>query len=448
MKLFLSILLVLIALRCESQTVFTTEVDGTVNMSSYGTSQTGFTLDYFVSYFHTTYPQYTNHIYDWSRSGTDWNGDYQSQEEKWCLPYWASFSVAGYDWVMANDNGSLDSNATYTAGILIAAGPPLFYNGTAQTNESIATIGITHLPLGRFPHDSSDGDSGAIAGNAGSMGLAAHLGVPVIDLWNRLWTNGWSSDVVGARILGFSAGSHPLAPGGLAGAIHMLLGLNVETNIGTLTFDWGAAAAYTNHVTASGISVSGDTLTATVHFDRMPMAWDAPDGTVTNNANTAFATMPSIGNAFNWIIQVTNLPPGNYRVLVDGQLVDSCTDAQLTSGRNWFPNTTGPLWAQRAAVLSAVRQQKGEDPVTLAYHSAGNTGTIGGVGDNVNFQSFASQYYDTDGFRGTNYTQNSNMLSIVSQVRQYDTAIHNAAVQTNHTFSITYAAPRFAPYHR
>jgi hypothetical protein len=425
----------------------TNEVNGTYEASSYDLADKSFMGDYFATYFYCMYPQWTNHIYTWSRSGSDWNGDYQNQEEKWCLPLWNSFAIPGWNWVLANDNGGLVSNTTYSAGLLIAAGPPLFYNGTTQTNEGIATAGITFQPLGRIPHDSSDGDSGAVPGNAGSMQLAADRGVAVVDLWHRLWTNGWSTDVVGNRILGFSSGSHPFAAGGLASAMHQLLGLNVETNVGSLTFNWGASTASTNHCTASSISVNGNILTATVHFDRMPLAWDALDGTITNDATGVFIAIPSLSNAFNWIIQVTNLPSGNYEIDVDGHFADSCSSAQLAAGRNWATNSvpTNPLWLQRASVLARKREQKGTDPVTLIVHSAGNSGVLG-VGDTINYQSHGSLFYDTDGHRGSTYL--SDMASSLSELQQYDLAIHNAAIQTNHTFTITLSIPRLAPFHK
>jgi len=40
------------------------------------------------------------------------------------------------------------------------------------------------------------------------------------------------------------------------------------------------------------------------------------------------------------------------------------------------------------------------------------------------------------------------MATFVSQLRQYDVAIHNAAVQTNHTLTITLNTVRYAPFHR
>src|SRR6185312_12721236 len=54
--------------------------------------------------------------------------------------------------------------------------------------------------------------------------------------------------------------------------------------------------------------------------------------------------------------------------------------------------------------------------------------------DTVNYQSHAALFYDTDGHRGSAYL--TDIAPQVSDIRQYDLAIHNAAVQTNHTFSI------------
>lgn len=453
MKYIIYIILSLFIL-CElpvlSQTIPTHEVDGTYDASSYDIGFTSYMGDYFSTYFYCMYPQWTNHIYSWSRSGSGWNGDYQVQEEKWCLPIWYSFPVAGYNWMLANDNESLNSNATYTAGLLVAAGPPLFYNGTAQTNEGIATAGIQMIPLGRPPHDGSDGDSGAIAGNAGSMQLAADFGVSVIDLWHAMWTNGVSTDQSGNRYVWHPiGGSHFSAPGGLINAIWQLKGLNVETNVGTLTFDWGGVKAYTNQCVATGISVSNGRLTSTVRFNRMPMAFDANGGstigTITNDARRAWSVTPLLGNSFNWIIQVTNLPAGNYEIDVDGHYADSCTDVELSVGRNWFTNCvpTNPLWQQRSNVLAWKRWQKGADPVTLNVidPGAGHTSHIPGAIDSVFYQSHAAFLYDNNHLRGMMYM--TNIISTISMTNDmrlyqlYDTAIHDAAQQTNHTFTIT-----------
>jgi len=122
--------------------------------------------------------------------------------------------------------------------------------------------------------------------------------------------------------------------------IKTLIALGAETNIGSITFNWADATASTNHCTASGISLTGNTLTATVHWDRMPGAWDIPDGAITNDCRNAFVVMPELGNAFQWIVQATNLPAGNYNVFVDRILVDTATSSELIAGRIGSPITT------------------------------------------------------------------------------------------------------------
>jgi hypothetical protein len=426
--------------RCDAQMIVTNEVDGTFNTASYGTSPYRFWECYFATYFYDMYPQYTNHIYDTGRSGSSWNLDWSAQEFKWNAPLWHSFPVPGSDWVLANDNGGYDSNSTVQWGTNLFSAPPLYWNQTAVTNEGVTTPIITHYAMGRVPSDSPDGNSGAIDGNAASMYLDKLYGTPVVDMWHLLWTNGLSSDVTGARLFGFFPGGHPYPAGHLCMALKALIALGAETNIGVLTLDWAGARAFTNHCVASGISLGSNTLTTTVHFDRMPLAWDVPDGTITNDARNAFVLMPDLGSAFRWEIQVTNLPAGTYNLSVDGVLTDTASAAQLTIGRNWFTNYNGPLWAQRKAVLNAKRDQEGADHVTLLTHNAGQTGVINGAGDMVNFISYSGNSTEVypSLYTGTNYL--NYIQPLVDGLHQYDLAIHNAALQTNHVITISLSA--------
>lgn len=419
----------------------TNEVNGTLDSTSYDTAPYKLWGDYFATYFYDMYPQFTNHIYSVSRSGASWENQFKSQQEKYCLPLWASFRrLPSYDWVLPNSNGGYTTtNPIIEWGTNLFNAPPLFWNGAAVTNEgSIASaLSVTHYALGAIPNDSPDGDEGEVGINLGAMQLAQKYRTPVVDLWHMLWTNGWDGDVTGQRLLGFYEGGHPYPAGHLAMAIQTLRALGAETNVGSILFDWQIATASTNHCVASNISRNGNTLSATVRFDRMPFAWDVPNGTITNDARGCFVAMPSLGNAFNWIIGVTNLPAGTYSVSVDGVITDIATDAQLASGRNWFTNYNGPLWAQRGSVLMWKRNQEGCDPVTLLPHSAGDQGILE-IGDMVNFQSVASEQYDILGQRGDIYL--ASIIEQVFELRQYDVEINAAAQQTNHTLMI-------APFH-
>lgn len=419
----------------------TSEVDGTFDSASYDVTPYKFWGDYFASHYYDMYPQFTNHIYSVSRSGASWENQFESQQEKYCLPLWASFGTAStHDWMLANDNSSYLSNDVIQWGTNLFNAPPLFWNGTAVTNEGgiASTLSVTHYSLGGIPTDTSDGDSGAVSRNAGAMALAELYGTPVVDMWHLLWTNGLSGDIVGPRLFGFFPGGHPYPAGHLCMAIQSLVALGAETNVGSLTLNWTKKNATTNHCVASGITVATNALSCTVHFDRMPMAWDVPNGTITNDARNAFVVMPELGNAFQWMIRVTNAPPGTYALNVDGVQTDVATDAELAAGRNWFTNYNGPLWAQRASVLAWKRIQAGCDPVTLNLsHDAGSLGILG-ASDLLNFQSWASQEYDTLNLRGDAYI--NSMTNFVAQLRQYDVAINQAAQQTNHVLTVTLMA--------
>jgi len=399
----------------------------------------------FASYFALRYPGLTNHFRPISRAGEGDQGWYQSEEEKWGLPYWALGTSQVRHFTSPDDNGGYTSNNVIQYRTNIFAAPGLFYNGTATTNEGYS-FPMTFFSMGVPPHDSSDGDGGQVDRNYASTNLNGIYGTPIVNLWPELWTNGWNTDAVGSRVLGFSTGSHPYQGGFVAMSLAKLRALGVDTNIATIAFDFSAVSAVTNHCTATGLTKSGASLSGTVRFDCLPMGWVEQPGTVTNQGSMCFQAIPSFANYMTFIIQGTNFDPAAiYSISVNGVLSDTCTGAQLNSGRNWFTNTTGPIWAQRAAVVNAYLDLYGFDHTTLIQtHPAGN-GVLG-VLDVVGLKSVESQEYDTNGKRGSTYV--SAVASSVAQLNAYDAAIYSAAQPVNYTFNISQCIPRLAPFRR
>ncbi|HXT10455.1 MAG TPA: hypothetical protein VN873_02755 [Candidatus Angelobacter sp.] len=420
----------------------TNEINAIFNETSYDAAQFSppsykYGGDYFATYFYSVYPQYTNHIYSWGRSGSSLQQDYEEMEER-VLPLISSFAVPGYDFVLANDNGGYASNGVVQWMTNIYAAPPLFWNGVAVTNEGDVALPLTLCPLGCIPDGNFNSDSMAIGRNAACTNLASLYGVPVVDMRNFLFTNGLSTNA----LFGYFTGGHPFPAGHLVMTIFQLASLGFETNIGNVTFDWGDSLAFADHCVVAGMSVSTNSLRATVRWDRMPFAWDVPDGTITNDARGAFTMMPSLANWFRWTLQVTNLPSGTYNVFIDNSNVVTLTSTQLAAGWNMFTNYTGPLWDQRKAVLKAKRDQEGIDSVTLLEHSAGSKGVLG-VYDLANYGSFVSQQYVQGGKRGAAYV--AGMAPILADVQLYDVAIHDVAQQTNHTIMIAPAGSTNPP---
>jgi len=265
------------------------------------------------------------------------------------------------------------------------------------------------------------------------MSVATNFATPIVDSWHVLYTNGLLT--VGSD---FYSGGHPQPPGSFAMAMWHWRQLGFETNVGSLTFDFSNGTATTNHFTASGITISGLTLTATVRATRMAPSFDVPDGgSRTNDVRNAITEFPALGAFFNWPVSVLNLPAGNWVGSFDGVPVFTNTAAGWATGLNMFTNYCGPFWAQRIAVLDKIRDGYGVDHYTLvATHTAGENGVLN-TQDLINYQSLGNQQYDTFGKRGSDYV--GAMASCVTNgLYSYDTAKFNAAQQTNHTFTLVH----------
>ena len=262
-----------------------------------------------------------------------------------------------------------------------------------------------------------------------------------IDAWNTLaqaWTNDFNANG-GTNVQWLPRGGHFASGGALSWAMAFMKGFTADTNVSTCTVNWSGSIAATNHCVLSGVSKSGNTLTFNRLDDRLPMAWDVPDGTITNDATAAFNLIPSDANYFQFTLQITNLPAGNYIVKIDNMTVAVLPQAVLAAGWNMFTNYAGPYWAQRQEVLGRIRDLEHVDRVTLIPGSAGDGVGLSYLGSNL-------QNNWVSGHRGDQLIADGN--AFVSRVQTNFTAIHAAAQPTNHTFTVTLAAPMFAPFHK
>ncbi len=418
----------------------TNEVNLIAECASFDTSPQVQWIDSMASYISCMYPQYTNHIWSWSHSGSGLQGDFENDEAGRTMPFFHSVdpSLVAWNYSLAGgDNGGYTSNQVVQWFTNIMKGPQLVWNGTALTNEGITFPTVLHLPIGSMIGDASDGGGQAmIDRNNAATNLAGVNGLVQVDMWHDLWTNGWSADVVGARKLGFAiGGGHPNRAGYLVVAHENLIVLGAVTNIGSCVIDFNAAIVRTtNAQVISGLQLTGNVLSWTNLYTRMPGAWDVGAGT--NGCDDAFGIATNIMGAFSWTVQVTNLPAGSYRLAIDGSNVVTLTSAQLAAGWNMYAVTNGPLWNQRKAVLNAKRDQEGNDPDTLlATHDAGTHG-VGGYWDLIKYYSVSTWYPNT--YRGSTYI--TQMAPYVADMKSLDVRIHDAAQQTNHVFTLTLLA--------
>lgn len=385
-------------------------------------------------------PSETNYFFPVSRSGENWGGWWQSYEERYLIPYTASHTAQVRLIYSADDNGGLvNSNIVYF-GTNMALAPQLFYNGTALTNEGYSYTVSYNFP-GETYHDSSGGDGGNVDRNFGTLVLSTNLGITPVDMWHMMATNGWSTDQAGARILGFSGGSHPYQPGYVAMTVAMLStpGLGYKTNFGYVILDWTGATASSNNCAVANVSKTANTITANVRWLSLPMGWFQHTGIATNTGSLAFGAMPALANWNNWIVRGSNFVSGTtYYISINGTLVDTCTGAQLNTGRNWFTNCVGPIWSQRNLVYMDFLDVMGlsKDGLFTPTHNAGSQGPLGD--DWINVQSWADNFYNA-GERGSTYV--GHMASHVASWKNYFVPIYADAAPITYAFSISDAPP-------
>lgn len=404
---------------------------------SYDTYPYHYFGDYLASWAALGHPQFTNHWSSASRSGGSIEEANEDRLERLGLAHWESGQRA-IGLIMADDDGGYTSNQVQMNLTNTLVSPTSFFNGLAYTNEGgwCATQNITWIGIGAVPHESADGDSGEIARNNAVTNMFMLLGRPYVDMWNPLWTGGWSNDInSGASLLGFYSGGHPYASGSLTMGITIAQKLaDKDTNVSLATVDFSTGRVVaTNHCVITSISKSGSSISFTRHDDRLPMAFDVSDGTITNDCRDAFIAMPELSNAFWFTIAVTNLPAGNYSVNIDGAPVTTLSSSALAAGWNMFTdwNSNSPYWKQRVEVLALVRLKNGADPVTLYDHSASEAGPDGL--DLVNYDSYSQLFWD-EGYRGDALAVALQFIS--TNLDALDALIRNAAQPTNHVFTI------------
>jgi hypothetical protein len=425
-----------------------------------GAPSTGYMRQHYIhSYFALNYPQYTIPFYDVGRSGGTMDDRLTNILEKVGLPCWGfqsnNFQHIGISF--STDNADLSSNLMYLAQSNMCLAPGLMSDGafplTTQTGWA-ATHPVQWIVAGSDPEVSvSGGDVHEPISqrdrDAGCTNAGINFGAAGVTLYYPL-EQGWTNDAgqTGGNTVGIFAGTskagHIEAPGQLNMAIAFLQQITTDTNISTCTIDWNTTVVATNHCVLSGASQAANILTFNRLDDRLPMAWDISSTDPTNNATPAFTLVPSQADAFRFTLQITNLPPGSYRVRIDGVTVaDNLPSAALANGWNMFTNTVGPYWNQRYEVLGRIRDFAYVDRQTRVPGSAGDD-----TGE-VSMGSQANAHW-LDGVRGDALIaiMNDKVAHLQTNTTFSIASIHAAAQPTNHTFTITLAAPIFAPFHR
>lgn len=408
--------------------------------SSYASNPFHYHEDCLMAGIHSLYPNTPGLWEPATRSGGSIQEANENRLEREGLSAWARHAQR---WGITADDGNGSFTQTdFTNQLLFTmAAPGLLFNGTAYTNEGgvSQTFSIHWIGQGPIPQDQADGQTIYRDRDGWITNFFGAAGLPYVEEWWALWNAGWSNDVnSGANLIRWFPSSHPGPPGQLNMTINRAVQLGFPTNISAMTFNFIAGTvSATNACAIASVSRSGNTLTFNYKLDRMAFGWDIPDGTITNDASDFSKIIPSQGNAFTEILQVTNLPAGLYQWNLDGSNVIVLSSAQLATGWNRFTNYSGAEWAQKKEILGRCRDLIGCDRVTLADHSAGQNGPFGP--DIVNKESNAQSFWNA-GDRGD---------TLVADLAPFEASIENnynariiaAAVQTNHTATLTLIQP-------
>jgi hypothetical protein len=409
--------------------------------------------DYVWSYFVLNNPTNNLSFYNLSRSGGTMDEMLTNRLQQDGLAAWdyASNNFQHIGIACMTDNGDLNSNQMYLSLSNAFQAPGIMSDGSATLNVQTgqaATHPVRWIGLGEPPHTGAGPDTQQGARNDAATNAGWVLGIRGVDSFNIL-SPSWFADFTangGTNVQLFASPllNHFASGGGLSWAFAFLKSITSDTNISTCVIDFNSAiGAATNHCVISSVSRSGNTLTFNRIDDRLPPAWDVPDGTITNDATTAFNLNPSDATYFHFDLQITNLPTGNYDVTIDGQRVATVSSGTFSAGWNMITNYAGPYWAQRKEVLGRIRDVEYVNRNTLVPGSAGDA-----LGE-ISYVSFAGSHWIA-GLRGDALiaSMHTNISFLTTNASFSFAAIKAAAQPTNHTFTVKLVSPFFAPFHR
>ena len=403
----------------------------------YGQRQNFFLGSYFINY----YPQYFVSYRDHSRSGDSNYGMLTERQPEYGIPdAGASYGKTnGLNFFYVSENGGYSSNSIYGMFKEILQYPTNAYNRFGVLTHDWSQPNPAHLyssvVIGDIPYYEADGRPFSRDYSYGGRSAAAEDGVTFVDTWNNLAnavTNGAGGFPANSNLwFDAPAYDHPANELQLCWALTTLRSLGVDSNTYTAVINFNAATvSSTNHCAVSGLASTGNGITFTFHADRMAPGFYVPDNVVTNDCRGAFSLMPELGNQFREILQVTNIPPGNYALNIDGSDVVTLSSDQLTAGFNSFTNYSGPFWAQKEQVLLLM--------CDMADVLRSDASTWAHPGDNrlmVNYESMARSRWPTNNFGVAGYIPQ--MSDVEGQLQAEDILIHAAAQQTNHVFTLT-----------
>lgn len=360
------------------------------------------------------------------------------------IPSWG-YRSNGYPLLCFVHITDTTSNLVFNGLPSVLQAPTNLWNGSSVVASAgwAATSHVDFVVLGIQPDETSDGSPG---GPGMSQVVATNIASSMGYLWNDWWFTlepSWSNDFSGQKLVWSTDAGHPSPAGHLNMAIAALKRIGVDTNVWSASLHWDASNVSTNHCVVTSPSRTGNTLSFTLHLDRMAFGWDILDGTSTNNASLAFTVKPEDGNSFRELLIVPDAVDGSYRVTWESDVFYT-TGAQLRNGVNQFTNYVTSLWRQKITVLGDLRDRRGVGRGTLMpTHDASGPGAHG-LRDEINLYSVANSLWPS----AQGNALIAGLDSVETDLFSLDNYPHSDTQQTDRTISIELIPPRAAPFHK
>lgn len=449
MKRALSIFILLCAAAAFGQVPITNNTMLITWGDSYARGEFGNRQNFFLlSHYINKYPQYMIEARDHSRSGVNNVGMANDQMPKYGVPEWGtSHGVTNvWDFIYVSDNGGFTSNQIASAFSDMIQAPTNTYttNGVLKKdwNQANPLNLFGKVFIGTIAYNRADGDTSARDRNGGGRTVALSNGIPFVETWSNLVYVATNAFAVEPNVLWFNGPSfdHPGNELQLIWALTTLTyptnagGLGEDTNIFKTVVDWNGSLVSTNHCTVTLLSQSGGGLTFTFRADRIAPGFYVPDDVVTNDCRGAFVLMPALSNAFQEVMQFTNLPPNRlWNLGVNGSNVVTASSEALATGFNFFTCYKGALWEQKKQTLFLLL-----DMVNISHATASDRADVSHGNLLIeNFESLASARWPTNS--GTSdYIALMNDVELTLQAK--DVVIHSNAQPQTLTITLTPAA--------
>lgn len=325
--------------------------------------------------------------------------------------------------VMFTPNGASTTNQFYTDLV------------TLTQNKIVATNSATPILWGVHPLDKADGDTDMGQRNVMHDAVGTDLGYQHVNLWQYLIGPYSNNFAAGHPIdLGWADVTHPGSAGHLTIAYALLDLMGEDGLVSTAAINaTGGTVIYQTNCTISTVVSTATNLTFSRLDTKLPMCWD-------DSAAAGITMFPGIITNLNrYMLVVSNLTSGDYRVKIDGIIVATNTAAELLAGINLTSHTNGPIYDQRKEVLGRIRDKHGVDRVTLSALSP-NKGI-------QRYKSNADNGYNNLGYRGQQLIDY--LVPAVTEVNGLDALIKTAVQPATRTFVVETTAitpPASGPY--